>query len=230
MKTIPGLITVMIALASVVSTSCGRKPETVREEKKTTIVFFGDSVTNGYGVDEETESFYARIAKIMVSGMYGNVTTVNAGVNGDDTSEALRRVTRDVTSHNPDYVVIAFGLNDCQNRSITPEMYQRNIANMIAAMPGKTRVILATSNSFLETGQSLWKDLNDSLEPYMDSLRSLARERDLTLIDVHTAWENQLRQDQRHMETLYVDPTHPSAQGHRLIYEVYMNTLRRILR
>ena len=208
---------------------CGKKPEIKPEKPKRSIVFFGDSVTYGYGVDSEKDSYYARISKVMRSGLFGDVTTVNAGVSGDDTAEGLSRVTTDVTAHNPDIVIMAFGLNDCQNRGMTTEEFHRNITNMIAAMPSKTQVILATSNSFLETGQSTWEDLNDSLDPFMDEIRTIARERELSLIDINRIWKDQLKRDSRHMESFYVDPTHPSAKGHGVIYEAYMNVLRRIL-
>lgn len=212
-----------------VFTGCGKKPEKLSTPRPVTIIFFGDSVTYGYGVDTETESFFARINKIMQTGLYGDVVVMNAGVSGDDTSEALRRVTIDVTAHNPDYVVIAFGLNDCQNTSMTPQVFRKNINNMLALAPMKTRIILATSNTFLDTGQSIRKNMNDVLDIYMEELRKISREEKLTLIDVNTAWKNQIRQDQRHMESLYNDPTHPSPAGHKLIYETYMDVLRREL-
>jgi len=207
---------------------CGKKPEMIRFAPRT-VVFFGDSITFGYGVDTQTESFYALISKIMKAGLYGDVKTVNAGVSGDDTSEALERISTDVITHNPDIVVIAFGLNDCQNNSMTTRKFRENTNAMIAALPSKTEVILATSNTFLDTGRSLWKDLNGSLEPYMEEVRNIAREKGIRLIDVNDAWKEHLTKDQRHMETLYFDPTHPSAKGHRIIYETYMDVLRRVL-
>jgi len=215
-----------IAMAFV--SGCGKKPE-VKVEPVRTIVFFGDSVTYGYGVDPDTQSFYSRIRNIMNTGMYGNVRTVNAGVSGDDTSEALARLAGDVTVHDPDIVVIAFGLNDCQNRTMTPEKFRDNITKMISSMPAKTTVILATSNSFLDTGQPVYERLNESLEPYMEEMRRIARERKLRLIDVHSIWKEHLKQDRMHVEQYYVDPTHPSAKGHGLIYEAYMNVLRKVL-
>jgi len=208
---------------------CGKKPEPKPERPHRSVVFFGDSVTYGYGVDGEDESYYGRISKVLRSGLFGDVTTINAGISGNDTSEGLTRVTTDVTAHNPDIVIIAFGLNDCQNRSMTTENFRSNIINMIAAMPSKTQVILATSNSFLETGQSSWEDLNDSLDPFMEEIRAIARERELPLIDVNRIWKDQLKRDSRHMESFYIDPTHPSVKGHGVIYEAYMNVLRRIL-
>lgn len=219
----------MLFFAILAVVGCGKKPEPAAAQKERTVVFFGDSIVYGYGVNRETESFYARIEKVMVAGLFGPVKTINAGVSGNDTDEALRRVTNDVTVHNPDIVIIAFGLNDCQNRAMTVERFRANIENIIAAMPAKTKVVLATSNSFLESGQSMWEDLNDSLEPFMAEIRTLAAEKKYPLIDVNSLWNEQLDRDNRHLESYYVDPTHPSAKGHGLIYEAYMGVLRRML-
>ena len=219
-------ILVILSLCLVIIISCGKKPEV--KPTSLSVVFFGDSVTFGYGIEDKAESFYTRISNIMKTGMYGNVSTVNAGVSGDDTFQALKRISSDVLIHEPDIVIIAFGLNDCQNKSITVQKFSENINAIINAIPS-AEIILATSNTFMDSGQSLWKELNDSLELYMMEIREIARVKKLTLIDVYAAWENHLRQDSRHMESMYIDATHPSAKGHSLIYETYMNVLRKKL-
>ena len=228
MRTITSGIIFSFIILVIMIACCGKKPEEVHRAPRT-IVFFGDSVTFGYGVDTETESFYALIGKIMKSGIYGDVLTVNAGVSGEDTSEALGRISTDLAAHNPDIVVIAFGLNDCQNKTMTPGKFRENINKMIEAIPSQTEILLATSNSFMETGQPFRKDFNDLLEPYTKATRNIAREKGLTLIDVNDAWDDYLNKNKKNMESLYVDPTHPSAKGHRLIYATYMDVLRKLL-
>ena len=205
---------------------CGKKP--VMKKPSMKIVFFGDSITYGHGVNNDRESFYARIDYVMKAGVYGDVTTVNAGVSGDDTSEALERV-REVVTYEPDILVIAFGLNDCQTQSVDLAIFRKNLIKIISFFPRNTRIVLATSNTFMDTGQPLWKDLNSSLELYMNEIRTLAGERKYPLIDVHSVWKDHIRQDSRHRESMYVDPTHPSAKGHELIFETYMNVLRKII-
>ncbi len=116
MRTLCASILMCISLGIIMNIGCGKKPEKV-SAPPLTIVFFGDSVTFGYGVDTETESFYARIRKVLQTGIYGEVTTINAGVSGDDTSEALKRMPTDVVVHKPDILVIAFGLNEFARKS-----------------------------------------------------------------------------------------------------------------
>ena len=227
MKTVSGGNCVYLAMLAIVfiAVGCGKKP--VVEPTQRTIVFFGDSVTAGYGV-KDGSSFYDRIANVMNKGVYGNVITYNAGVSGDDTNEALMRIPN-VKAMNPDIVVIAFGLNDCQSSGITPRQYIANIKLILSQMPRETRPVLATSNTFMDTGQELWTDLNRKLEVYMEEVRTLAREGNYPLIDVNDVWKDQIRNDSRNMENLYVDPTHPSSVGHKLIYETYMAVLRKII-
>ncbi len=227
MKTLSVAILLFFLLGIIMFLGCGKKP--LIERKPKTIVFFGDSITYGHGIDTETESFFARIDKIMKLNIYGYVKVINAGVSRDDTNEALQRLSTDVIVHKPDIVIIAFGLNDCQNKSMTKEKFRNNINLMIDVIPKETEVILATSNTFMETGQSLWKDLNVSFYPYMREIRKIASERRLSLIDVSDAWQNYLNMNPRIIESMYIDPTHPSAKGHKLIYNTYMDVLRRKL-
>ena len=221
-------VAILASFASIaVISGCGKKP-VVEPPKQKKIVFFGDSVTRGYGV-QPGESFYDRISGVMKSGIYGDVVTINAGVSGNDTIEAIARAATDVNAHEPDIVVIAFGLNDVQNTSLTPMKFRTNLEELIDGMPEHTTILLATSNTFLGSGEGIWTKLNDSLNLYMKEVVQVARARKIRLIDVHSAWIKQIKQDNRHMESLYSDPTHPSATGHRLIYDIYMDSLRHIL-
>jgi lysophospholipase L1-like esterase len=216
----------IVALAGVLFIGCGKKGA-MKPEKLLTIVFFGDSVIYGYGLADQSESFVGRIESIVEAGVYDDINIVNAGVVGDDTNEAFGRLT-EVKEYRPDIIVFAFGLNDCQNARIDTLRFRQNLLRMIAALRPETKIVLATSNSFMETGQDIWKRLNDSLDEYMDVVRAISRERDYPLIDVHYEWNDLLRRDTFALESMYIDPTHPSAKGHKLIFETYMNVLRKM--
>jgi len=91
-----------------------------------TIAFFGDSVTQGcfeiYQTSEtsletvyEQEHAYHSVLKTILAEIFPASPTVmvNAGISGDNATQALSRLDRDVLSYKPDLVVICFGLNDC---------------------------------------------------------------------------------------------------------------------
>ena len=142
MKLCVNVIILFALMIAVVFSGCAQKAEVRKISKR--IVFFGDSVTNGYGVDTQKESFFARIDNIMKAGVYDDAMAINAGVNGENTNGALERI-KDVVAQQPDILVVAFGLNDCQTDSINPEQFRKNLVKLISFFPRDTRIVLATS-------------------------------------------------------------------------------------
>jgi acyl-CoA thioesterase-1 len=94
-----------------------------------TIVFFGDSLTAGYGLaDPARDSYPARVQeKITAAGLPWRV--VNAGLSGETTAGGLRRI--DWTLRTPaDVFVLALGANDGL-RGLSPAVSRRNLEGII---------------------------------------------------------------------------------------------------
>ena len=77
----------------------------------------------------------------------------NAGVNGNTTRQALERVHFDVTSHRPDYVIVQFGMNDCNYWKsdfglprVSPKAFTANLEEIV-----KKLTISGTKFCFLNT-------------------------------------------------------------------------------
>ncbi len=76
-----------------------------------TILFFGDSLTAGYGLrSAHEESFPALIQKKLNEGGY-LYRTINAGVSGDTTETGLMRLNNALTN-TVDIFVLELGAND----------------------------------------------------------------------------------------------------------------------
>ena len=92
--------------------------------KGQTVVFFGDSVTEGcfelyktdYGFDtvRHPELAYPHKLSGLLDNAYGEgfVRCVNSGVSGNNTRMGLARIEKDVLSYSPALVTVCFGLND----------------------------------------------------------------------------------------------------------------------
>lgn len=93
------------------------------DSKGRNIICFGDSITFGYAVGRD-ETYPARLAKMT------DVPVVNAGIDGDTSIEALRRIKADILSRKPLLVIIEFGGNDFL-RKIPKEATLNNIREMI---------------------------------------------------------------------------------------------------
>ena len=75
------------------------------DSRGSAMIAFGDSLTYGYGANEE-EAYPARLSKLL------KTPVINAGVNGDTTESALARIDDDVLSRNPRIVIVGLGGND----------------------------------------------------------------------------------------------------------------------
>jgi len=97
------------------------------ESKETTILFFGDSLTAGFGVDPAS-SYPSLVADLAKKAAF-KVRVLNAGVSGDTTASGVRRLAW-VLQQRPDIFFLALGANDGL-RGIDPEETKRNLKTII---------------------------------------------------------------------------------------------------
>lgn len=132
----PGLFAAVLALAGL-ARAAGNPAEK-------TLVFFGDSLTAGYGLaDPAAEAYPALIqARIRAAGLPWRV--VNAGLSGETTAGGLRRLDWTLRTP-PDLFVLALGANDGL-RGISPALMRANLEEMIDRVRRRrpdARVVLA---------------------------------------------------------------------------------------
>ncbi|QDT05051.1 Arylesterase precursor [Rubripirellula lacrimiformis] len=177
---------------------------------KPKVVCFGDSITKrGYG---------EILANIL------DVEAINAGVGGNSTAKALRRLSKDVLAHKPDVVVIFFGTNDLRadaDHVYVPVLkYKANLETMIDQCQHQgARVVLCTlppieHAAFFTRHQRGPFDaaggLSKLIQTYRDAARQVASEKKVTLVDLNTLLAQQ-------PEWLSNDGVHPSKEGNTII-------------
>lgn len=74
------------------------------------ILVLGDSLSAGYGIDEE-EGWVSLLGERLTSEGYAH-TVVNASVSGETSEGGLKRLPRLLSEHNPDWVILELGGND----------------------------------------------------------------------------------------------------------------------
>ncbi|WP_338793900.1 arylesterase [Bernardetia sp. Wsw4-3y2] len=92
------------------------------------IIFFGDSLTEGYGLQLSQAPPALIQQKIDKYGLLYN--TINAGVSGDTTHSAIMRLPSVLQQQEVDIFVLALGINDLF-RGITPEKMEQNLMQII---------------------------------------------------------------------------------------------------
>ncbi len=220
------------------------------EPKPGSIIMFGDSTTAPRG---SLKVYATRVEAALQSA--GSTTGVfNAGIGGNTTRDALKRLQSDVLQYKPRLVVMQFGINDSAvNVWQTPPAtkprvplaeYLSNLRRMIAdARKAQARVILMTTNPLRWTPKL--KELygkppydpaaedgfdSGTLAGYNDALRKLAVELKVPLVDVRAAYPEFAKQHQTSIEGMLLDGMHPNDLGQQLVAELLVPAIRAALR
>jgi lysophospholipase L1-like esterase len=81
-----------------------------------TIVALGDSLTDDL---QGWFNIFQHVLEIAIAG--ADFTFINSGISYDTTTDAIKRLNRDVLDHNPDWVMVGLGTFDVQRLKIAPE-------------------------------------------------------------------------------------------------------------
>lgn len=114
-------------------TGCSKREIKNINSRGTNIICFGDSITFGYGANPG-EDYPAALAKII------NIPVINSGIDGDTSSEALKRFDSDVSERDPFLVIIEFSGNDFL-RKIPKEVTINNIKEMVEKAQAKGAMV-----------------------------------------------------------------------------------------
>lgn len=114
---------VFFALSFAFISGCAKREIKNIDSKGKNIICFGDSITFGYGVNPG-EDYPSALAKITA------LPVINTGIDGDTTTEALKRMDADVLRREPLLVIIEFGGNDFL-RKVPKEITVNNIKEML---------------------------------------------------------------------------------------------------
>jgi len=175
------------------------------------VVFFGDSLTEG----THGASYLAALQGLIAEAPeLSAVRLINAGAGGDTVENLRRRVARDVAPHDPDWVVVFIGTNDCTTwlvnggllrrlafrrtrryfaqekgvtTAITPQRYEAGLRTLVAEIRGQTRAhiaLCAPPPVGVEPYALRWR----LMSRYDEAVRRVAHETGCDLIDLHARW------------------------------------------
>ena len=174
-------------------------------EERVTVLFFGDSITAGFGIGE-AEAFPALI-QARVDSLGWPVDAINAGLSGETSSGGLRRIGW-LLKRPVDVLVLELGANDGL-RGIDLELTDRNLREIvvrtknvypecvvvIAGMQVPTNLGQEYTNTFRTMFVQLAEDVGADLIPFL--LEGVGGVPELNL----------------------ADGKHPTAEGHRILAE-----------
>src|SRR5450432_1863530 len=188
-------------------------------QKKTKILFFGDSITQA-GVGPQ--GFITKMNQMLMNkSIDAQYELTGAGIGGNKVYDLYLRMDDDVLAKNPDVVVIWVGVNDVWHKSsfgtgTDPDKFQRFYEAIIKKLQAKNiRLYLVTPSTIGErTDYSNQQD--GDLNFYSGIIRKLAASMNCGLIDLRRLFhEYELKNNPDNKESgiLTVDRVHLNETG-----------------
>ena len=203
------------------------------------IVIFGDSVSHGFFLDgPEYENVYWNILRKKLNAFrdYVPVNMICTAIGGTTASASVSRLEKQVLNHDPDAVIVCFGLNDV-NGSLENYIGSLRIifdrclkegCEVIFMTPNmlNTRVAEDTPPQWLEYAHKTAEMQNSGrMDTYIFEAVRLANEMGVTVCDCYSKWKK-LSETQDVTMLLANRINHPNAEMHHLfadsLYELIM--------
>lgn len=205
-----------------------------------TIVFLGDSVTEGcFGFADDVrgstdyEMVYHAQLKRMLQKLYGTLplNIINAGIGGESSPAGLARLDRDVLRHQPDLVVVCFGLNDTGLGMERIDSYKNAMNAILARLKEENieTIVLTPNmmntvpphfhypNEYEEYAAKIAGYMSDgTMDAYMQCARDAAAANGAYLCDVYAKWRKLEAAGVNINNLLDNKINHPTRQMHGL--------------
>lgn len=204
------------------------------------IVVFGDSVTHGaLGVNEiNYETVYWNLLKKKLNAFrnYMPVNVINAGIGGITAKNSLARMDSQVLKHEPDLIIVCFGLNDVNGElddylNALTEIFRRSLesgAEVIFLTPNMLNTYVAddTYSGHMEYAHKTAEMQNGGkMDKYINSAVKLAEEMNVTVCDCYREWKK-LSETEDTTMLLSNRINHPIPEMHELfaskLFEIVM--------
>lgn len=210
--------------------------QTINSNKVVHIIAYGDSVTRGDtvgGANENHLAYHQRLKQILTP-RWPNLsfTVTNAGVGGQTATTALCRLQQDVIDPQPDFVFVGFALNDSLAELDGLSQYRQSMTHIIEQIQSKTSagIALLTPNWMCTRPSDTVAEHQTQLIPkfvhvqndgilatYAQTVRDLAQQYDLGLVDVYQAWQEMADSGKDTTSLLCNGLNHPFAHMHELV-------------
>jgi isoamyl acetate esterase len=218
----------VLAASLLVSSVCAEDKPALK--KGETIVFLGDSITQG-GVGPKG---YVTVVKNTLAEKHKDlgITVIGAGISGNKVPDLQRRLTKDVLDKKPTLVVIYIGINDVWHgekdpkKGTSPETFEAGLTDIIGKIKEKgARVVLCTPSVI---GEKKSNTLDSKLDEYSEIGRKVAKKESVQLCDLRKAFIDHLAKnnpDDKDRGILTGDRVHLNEAGNKFVAQTILATI-----
>ncbi|MBY0598513.1 DUF459 domain-containing protein [Bacillus bingmayongensis] len=187
-----------------------------------TLVCFGDSITADETFWNGDPRLTPRLQRLLP-----DWTVVNAGIPGDNTFDALKRIEEEVLSHEPTFVTVFFGVNDAAfHKQVSQQEYKENLIEIVKRISPE-KVLLISPAPVDEERQNA--RTNEVLSQYAKVVEEVTTQTGSHYLDLHSYMIGELNY-KRFVENEERDGLHFSAVGYEYLSELIGSKLKEIFK
>jgi len=181
------------------------------------VVAHGHSVPAGFFVTPKVETFnsYPHLLHVALKERFPNavINVIVTAKGGEQSEQGAARFEQDVLGHNPDVLLIDYGLND---RALPLDRAEKAWTSMIEKAKAKNiKVLLLTPTG---DGRVDINNDGDDLNQRANQIRGLAAKHGVGLVDSYAAFKAYVNEGEGHkladLMSMYV---HPNRKGHEIV-------------
>jgi isoamyl acetate esterase len=203
----------------------------VTSQKKTRVIFFGDSITqagvnpNGYIRQMDT--------MLMQKGLDAQYELIGAGIGGNKIYDLYLRMDSDVVMKNPDVVFIYIGVNDVWHKNTSgtgtdAEKFERFYTTIIKKLQAKNIKLILCTPAVIGERHDYSNPQDGDLNYYSNMIRRLADTYNCKLVDLRSIFHDydvKNNPENKDRGILTTDRVHLNPQGNKLVAESMLNVL-----
>ena len=186
----------------------------VANANEITILFLGDSLTEGYGIDKES-AYPTKLKELISNKESKTIEIINGGITGSTTASGISRL-KWYQRAEPNIVVLALGANDGL-RGIPIEETEKNLQKMIDKLrKWNCEAVICGMKMPPNYGESY-------RQPFESLFPRLAKENNISLVPF--LLESVAGEKDKNIE----DGIHPNEAGHEIMAENIYSIIKDLL-
>jgi lysophospholipase L1-like esterase len=203
-------------------------------QKKTRVIFFGDSITQAGAA---TGGYILRIDSLCkTEGKGENYEFIGAGISGNKVYDLYLRMENDVLAKAPGIVIIYIGVNDVWHKTTSgtgtdPAKFELFYQAIIDKLKAKNiRIILCTPAAIGEK-TDFSNPQDGDMNEYSNIIRRIATKNGLPVVDLRKAFHDyslKNNPDNKDRGILTTDRVHLNAAGNQFVAEEMWKAIKQL--
>lgn len=205
-------------------------------EKKTTILFQGDSITDAdrnREIATDLGKGYVNKINLLLSadGQNKNIEITNRGISGDRVIDLNKRWDKDCININPTVVSILIGINDCwrrydNNDPTTADEFKKDYRYILNQVKERTDAKIILCEPFVLSIPEDRIQWREDLDPKIKAVWELSKEFDALYLPLDKIFKEASVSVAPIL--LAEDGVHPTPRGHNLIAKEWIKAYKKL--